>query len=193
MTEIVCSTRVAIDTLQGIVDACDFGRQARLLAERLPMSDMAQQTRQNSLIFSYFVASSSCSTYTSGRVFQDDRELRWERQGNTMHVVYVGPAEYEVALQAYGLKKSPVLDTLTKRAEPTYYYLFGERLRPEDVAKLGRVAQAGDFAVVRIPRMLRYPVEANGERYARLVVCEYEDATGQVALFRFQNVETVKE
>ena len=57
------------------------------------------------------------------------------------------------------LHQREVLSTLTKTDEPTYYYLFGERLKAEDLKKFDKVAQKGDFAVVRIPRILRYPVK----------------------------------
>lgn len=190
--EIACSGPTTGDGLQNIVAACKFEQQALFLAEQFPNHIVNRRERQDTLVFTTLAASPACSAYTSGRVFQDDRELRWERQGNSLHVVYVGPDEHRTALEAKGLKKSPVFDSLKRKTEPAYYYLFGERLRPDDLEKLGDVAQPGDFAVVRIPRILRYPVAQNDDRYARLVVCEYEDAAGRLALFRFQRLESVE-
>ncbi len=41
--------------------------------------------------------------------------------------------------------------------------------------------------------LIRYPVPQNDKRYVRLVVCNYlEKATGYVALFRFQWLETAE-
>ncbi|MBV9391019.1 MAG: hypothetical protein JOY96_03910, partial [Verrucomicrobia bacterium] len=55
----------------------------------------------------------------------------------------------------------------------------------------GNTAQPGDFAVVRIPRVLHYPLPLNDEPAARLLVYEYRnELTGNVDLFRFQKVET---
>jgi hypothetical protein len=166
--------------------------EAFFLAELFPTHLVkTQQERENLLQFTFFNQKLCCTDYTTGRIFQQDRELRWERQDELMRVVYLGESENEAQFTEYHLKPKEILHALRKRSEPTYYYLFGERLRESDLQKLGKAAQKGDFAVVRIPRMLRYPVKVNDDRYARLAVCEYlEDVTHRVVLFRFQGVES---
>lgn len=135
-----------------------------------------------------------CESYASGRIFQEDRELRWEKQRDVLRVVYLGPAESTIALalHEYRLKdRQKELDKLTKSTEPTWYSLFGERLKSEDLPYFGKTARPGDFAVVRIPRILRYPVPQDDKPSARLLVCEYRNkATDSVELFRFQAVKT---
>lgn len=158
------------------------------MAEQLPTHLINKEERLDLLQFIYFKSDLSCAKYTTGRIFQEDRELRWEKQGEKLRVVYVGAAENEAELRDDRLHPNTVLSTLKKKT--TYYYLFGERLRKDDLDKMGKAVQAGDFAVVRIPRILRYPVANDNKRYARLIVCEYrEPETDRVALFRFQNVE----
>jgi hypothetical protein len=195
MVEVLCTGIVSVDKMQQIVTHCHFGQDALFLAEQLPNYVITgAEERKNLLRFTYFKSSPSCSEYTSGRIFQEDRELRWEMQGKRMRVVYVGQADESTDLQEYGLRKSAEFDSLIKSAKPKYYYLFGERLRPGDLKKLGKVAEPGDFAVLRIPRILRYPTQQNNQRYVRLVVCEYLEAkTNRLELFRFQRLETMGE
>ena len=190
MKECLYTGQVAAAEIPRIVAACHFVPEARFLAEQLPNRFIGSaQEGRDLLCFTYFAESlaHACARYTSGRIFQKDRELRWERQGQRLNVVYLGPEDEGVLADA--LRPRDTLTTLTKKT--AYYYLFGERLKPEDLAKLDKIARPGDFAVVRIPRILRYPVEQNDRPYARLVVCEYLDAASVVTLFRFQHLETV--
>jgi hypothetical protein len=192
MAEILYTGLVPAADMERIVEVCQFTPEACFLAELIPIWQVkTQREREDLLQFTFFKRTLRCTDYTSGRIFQHDRELRWERQGERMRVIYLGSAENEAQLAACQLQKKETLHGLTKKAEPTYYALFGERLRDNDLLKLGKAAQKGDFAVVRIPRMLRYPVKVNDDRYARLLVCEYvETGTQRVVLFRFQGVES---
>ncbi len=189
MTEIVYTGLVTAEGLEQVVAHCHFAQDARFLAEQLPMRVINNRQEQRDLLqFIYFNGELSCAEYTSGRVFQEDRELRWEKLGEKIRVVYIGAAENEAELRDDRLHTNEALSTLIKKT--TYYYLFGERLRKGDLDKMGKAVQEGDFAVVRIPRILRYPVDNDDQRYARLKVCEYlEPETKRVALFRFQGVE----
>lgn len=190
MKECLYTGQVAAAEMPRIVVACHFAPEARFLAEQLPNRFISStQEGRDLLCFTCFAEplAHACTRYTSGRIFQEDRELRWEQQGQRLHVVYLGPEDEGILADA--LQPRDALTTLTKKT--AYYYLFGERLKPEDLAKLDKIARPGDFAVVRIPRILRYPVEQNDLPYTRLVVCEYLDAASVVTLFRFQHLETV--
>jgi hypothetical protein len=188
MTEIVYTGLVTAEKMKQVIAHCHFTQDAVFMAEQLPTHLINKEERLALLQFIHFKSDLSCAEYTTGRIFQEDRELRWEKQGEKLRVVYVGAAENEAELRDDRLHPNTVLSTLKKKS--TYYYLFGERLRKNDLDKMGKSVQEGDFAVVRIPRILRYPVFNNNERYARLIVCEYrEPETDRVALFRFQNVE----
>ncbi|GEM_PF-1004625 len=197
MAERLYTGFVAADEMPQLVAACRFGPQALWLAEQIPQEILIDlQKGRDLLCFKHFKEelAEECANFSTGRIFQDDRELRWERQGERLRVIYLGPADDE-SLFADTLRACDALATLS--SETVYYYLFGEQLEPDDVKKLGKVARAGDFAVVRIPRILRYPLsqeELKGAKYARLAVREYvEEATKRVALFRFQRLEAVPE
>lgn len=192
MGEILYTGLVAEEKMARIVAACRFVPEAFFLAELFPLSPVNTQSEREGLLkFTCFNRTLRCTDYTSGRIFQADRELRWEKQRELVRVVYLGTDENEGELAEYQLEKKETLQGLKKKSEPTCYYLFGERLRDHDLQKLGTAAQKGDFAVVRIPRTLRYPVEIDEKRYAHLLVCEYlEEATNRVVLFRFQGVKS---
>lgn len=195
MNEILYAGSIPLDTMPQIVATCQFGPDALFLAEHIPTHTIVTpEERRNLLCFTYANKGPSCEDYSSGRIFQEDRELRWEKQRDVLRVVYLGPQDSTIAevLHKYGLKdRQKVLDGLAKSAEPTWYSLFGERLKSEDLPYFGKNAQVGDFVVVRIPRILRYPVPPNDEPSARLLVCEYHNkVTDSVELFRFQAVKT---
>ncbi len=194
MAEVLYSGLVAPADVSQMVASCRFTSEALFMAELLPTHFVGKpQEREQLLCFTFFNTTLRCTDYTSGRIFQADRELRWEKQGEQTRFVYLGQADNASELARYQLKKAETFGELTRKLEPTYYYLFGERLQDRDLAKLGKAAQKGDFAVVRIPRTLRYPVKVNSDRYARLAVCEYlEEANGRVVLYRFQGIEAVK-
>lgn len=195
MTEILYAGPVDIKKIRPLIADCDFASDALFLAEQLPVrASISPKERRDLLRFTYFNRDLPFAAYSSGRVFQQDAELRWQRQNAQMWVVYLGPQEHAPVLLEYGLQEKDELEKLKKTGleeRDAYYYLFGERLRPDDLEKIGPQAKPGDFAEVRIPHLLRYPVPHDGKRYVRLGVREYADAaTGQVRLFRFQSVET---
>jgi hypothetical protein len=195
MTEILYTGPVSLDKMPRIVAACHFEPNALFLAEHIPTHPIiTQKERRDLLRFTYVKEGTPCTEYSSGRIFQEDRELRWERQREILRVVYLGPTDTdaEAVFVEYGMvKKQKELDALKKSVELTHYSLFGERLKSDDLPYFGKTAQPGDFAVLRIPRVLRYPVPLDGKPSARLQVCEYlNEVTGSVDLFRFQAVET---
>ena len=194
MNEILYTGLPSVDKMSQIVAACHFGPDALFLAEQLPTHTIVTREERYALLrFSYAKEGTPCTEYTSGRIFQPDRELRWEKQRDQIRVIYLGPAEDNIAgiLEEYRLRsKQETLNALTKNTKPTWYSLFGERIKSEDLPYFGKSARPGDFAVVRIPRVLRYPVAINDEPSARLLVCEYHNkATDSVDLFRFQAAE----
>ena len=83
-----------------------------------------------------------------------------------------------------------------------YYYLFGTRLQPEQLRRIGVTAGEREvpFAEVRIPRLLLYPRSKVGDpvskdkpQRVRLVVCEYlSETTGKVEFFRFQDLKPME-
>ncbi len=191
MSEVLYAGQVDSTNFTQLIADCHFSPDAKVLAEQMPEHVVASaKERQNLLIFEVFDGNIPFVQYTSGRIFQKDLELRWERQHDKIRIVYLGP-EHAPATQVmrdYRLKNFAEPDKLAKEFKS--YFLFGERLDADDIQKIGKSAQVGDFAELRIPRILRYPpVQPDTSSRVQLQVCEYVNKeTGQVEFFRFQDL-----
>src|SRR5260370_14792877 len=187
MEEVLYTGQVTVNDFPQLVADCKFASSAFILCERLPESVIKISERQDLLRFMHFDPGTRFIDYTSGRIFDERAELRWEKQRNMMWVVYLGSKERVQTLLNYKLKKSDVLDQLRPDVEKKYC-LFGERIAPEGLKMIGNTAKPGDCAEVRIPRLLRYP-ELQGEyRYVRLVVRQYFDEENTVTVYLFQDL-----
>lgn len=195
-TEIVCTGLLDHAAFTALLASCTFLQDAFLLLEKLPQQKVEPAKRADLLRCARFTASmldaSSSDTYihfadyTSGRIFASDFELRWEHERDKLQVVYVGPRRELPSLQERATYQLAKMNKTTKT-----YYLFGERLTPKARGIIGPLHVQGDFAVLRIPRLLHYPVGEEG-RYVQLSLQEYcEPSTGNVVLFRFQALEAV--
>ena len=186
MEEMVSTGLLTPEELTALIASCTaFFEGAIFLAEQLPQHVVTQAQRKGLLRCERFNANTQFTDYTSGRIFAEAFELRWEKEGNTFHVVYVGS---ERTMSPLKVQRDLALE---KKASAKPYYLFGEQLRTEGLEKIGPVAVEGDFAELRIPRLLHYPVE-KPKRYVQLFIQEYVDkSTGDVALFRFQAIRAV--
>lgn len=199
MAEMVYTGR--IDDIHALVAGCQFSPEAYVLVEQFPAHIVTgTQERQNLLLFIHLRELESdqyrnidLNAYTSGRVFDQHAEVRWEwmkqaeQPEGKFHAVYVGP-EREQFVLAKDKKQSEQLGEPRK----THYFLFGERLDADDINAIGSHVQEGDFAQLRIPRLLRYPSLPGGRRARRLrlAVSEYVDEdTGKVHLFRFRDLQ----
>jgi hypothetical protein len=177
-----------VEDIDALIASYHFSSDAYVLVEQLPVNVVLKpEERQNLLLFKRFgeiEPETRLSNYTSGRIFTPEYELRWERQDGKFQVVYVGQERSQLLPEA-----ETEINTTSFRT--THYYLFGRRLDDNDVAKIGPPAEIGDFAELRIPRLLRYPELPNAPRAQRLrlAVREYIDETGQVQLFRFLDLE----
>lgn len=155
-----------------------------MLVEMQPQHVIEPRERQNLLRFALFEHSFAFAGYTSGRVFHQHGELRWERQQGTFQVVYTGQEAYKPDLE---ITAHMLLDDCQQ--DFRRYLLFGKRLADKELNRIGPAAQAGDFAEVRIPRLLLYPAPQDAQR-VRMVVCEYrEPASGQRIAFRFTDLK----
>jgi hypothetical protein len=189
MEEVLYTGQVTINDFPQLVVDCKFSQDALVLVEQLPEQVIiGTRERQDLLRFTHFNQDIPFADYTSGRIFDAPAELRWEKQGNMTWVVYLGTKERAQVLLSYKLQESNELGKLKPTGEKKYF-LFGERLSPQDLKKIGDVARPGDFAEVRIPRILRYPVPQNEQQYLRLVVREYLDEENRVVMFRFQDLK----
>lgn len=157
-----------------------------MLLEMQPRSVVKPEQRQDLLLFSEFKSEADFAAYTSGRIFHIHGELRWERQEAHIHVVYTGDSAYTPALND---SEEMVLDAYN--AVTRSYFLFGKRLDEGQLKRIGPAALSGDFAEVRIPRLLRYPAlpALAGAQRIQLAVCEYIDPiTGVNIAYRFKEL-----
>jgi hypothetical protein len=172
-----------------LIEKCAFPQEAFFLAECFPRQVITDlQERQDLLRFAYLSDGIEPSRYTSGRIFCPDRELRWHQNQatGTVQAVYLG-----VDCVLPELTRRSDLAPLKKNARSKQYYLFGEVLQVERLRQMGLAENQGYYAEVRIPRLLRYPDldKKSSKRRLQLSVCEYiEEKTGEVTLFRFQNL-----
>jgi hypothetical protein len=160
---------------------------AFVLCEQIPQHVVTdEQTREDLLRFALLDdegIEALIATSTSGRVFQEDFELRWEKDRAQYQVVYLGN-ERELP----GLTRVNSLDELKKSERPGHYYLFGTILKTAQRNQIGLDEKGGYYAEIRIPRLLRYPYEAGTERVC-VTTCEYTNKeTGDVELFRFRGL-----
>lgn len=175
----------AVRNIGAFIAACAFPPEAFVLVERLPrqvITDPAE--RQDLLRFARLRDGLDLSIYTSGRVFAQNFELRWEQESPGTRIVYVGQArEFPELPPGKRLDEwQPGIQICERN-----YYLFGEYLDKNTLQQRNLPEEQEYYAEVRIPRLLPYPVRA---RRVQLVVREYVDTTtGRVQLFRFLDLK----
>jgi hypothetical protein len=188
----------SVTNLAELIKACDLPKKAFFLAEQLPSHIINHEQRQDLLLFARVENLGNIEKlqeYTSGRIFSELFELRWEKEiGGAYQVVYFG-RDCEIS----GLTKDEVESENIKHYKPDtkHYYLFGERLdlkAPEFATMNVKPAPEGCdyYATTRIPRLLLYPIDSRARR-VQLRVREYlDETTSRVRLFRFQDLVDAK-
>jgi hypothetical protein len=184
--EVLCAGSVK-DISTFVVD-CQFSPEAFVLLEMLPQRVIDKSERQDLLHFARFDDAIDIARYSSGRIFHKDFELRWKRSDDNIQMVYLG-----VERSLPRMQDVRWLDLKPYTSQLKSYYLFGKRLRSKQLAEIGSPAVEGDFAEVRIPRLLRYPAPEQARR-VRLVIQEYvHKQTDELVVFRFQDLVAAKE
>jgi hypothetical protein len=168
-----------------ILPALSPDAPALMLLESQPHRIITRDERQDLLRFTFFDPDFDFKDYTSGRIFHEMGELRWEREQAGIQLVYTGPKAYQPALQATARID---LDDGRYRYKDRTYLLFGKRLNNrQDLDRPG----ARTFAEVRIPRLLHYPhlPALTGAERVQLIAREYLDAaTAANVAYRFKGL-----
>lgn len=116
MSEILSTGNVT--DLAQLIKECNFPKDALFLGEQLPSQIIKREQRQDLLLFTKLGDLENpvkAQDYSSGRIFSDMFELRWQKESDTQyHVVYFGP-EREIA----GLTRLYELHT---EKEGTHYH-----------------------------------------------------------------------
>jgi hypothetical protein len=188
-----------VTNIAALIEACDFPPETFVLVERAPrvvIDDV--QERRDLLRFALLSDGVDIASYTSGRVFNPDFELRWEQDALTVgktSVVYIGTER-----NLPGLTKSKY--TLQTEKEEPQYYLFGERLDEDKLNKMAIEPREGYYAETRVPRLLLYPTIKRGKspdrlqliaREYRLIVSDREQEREEGRTYRFVKLVTPKE
>lgn len=190
-----------VTDINALITACEFSDDAYVLLERFPEQLIADNKRADLLRFRLLGKPTdrddhNVLTSISGRVFQSDRELRWEKVDGSYHAVYLG-AELDLPILDHDESDDCLLNNLIKHERAKHYYLFGEILDTKQLRNMD-LKDTEDMSVyyaeVRIPRILRYPQLTDydtqkSKRRVQLVICEYvHQDTGSLQLFRFQDL-----
>ena len=182
----------SIENIATLIAECKFPQDAYVLVEMLPQHIVYKQGRQSLLCFARLSDGVDLAHYTSGRVFDQDAELRWEKIGEGKYcVVYLG-TKREIRGLKNDEKNQQELNSLESAKEAKYYYLFGEYLEANKLKNMGIEPEEGYYAEVRIPRLLRYPAPP-GARRVQIKVLEYLNRdTYEVKVFRFQGLKAAE-
>ena len=188
----------SVDDIATLVATFKFSPKACVLVESMPQHVVKERQNLLQLVrLNNIPDPAELTNFTSGRVFDRDFELRWERVSGKIQVVFLGTKTvYQDTLHAIPelRQDKKALQNLTSHSR--YYYLFGLLLDADDRERMGIQAVEGEeyYAEVRIPRLLRYPdLKPDSSQKAQrvqLAVEEYTDkSTGQVKLFRFSGLK----
>lgn len=117
--------------------------------------------------FGYLSGNVNVSEWDKGRVFDNTSEIRWEREGDTFHVVLIK----DDSIPSEGWEDKEEIEFVSERK----VLLWGERITGKD-----------QWYEKQVPRILEYPVMGNGSRvYA--VLNEYKLNDGST-VYRFKEV-----
>jgi hypothetical protein len=203
MTEVLYTGRLSGPNLTQLIHACDFPPQARFLGEQLPKHMVDEAERQNLLLFDWYSATITFTNYNTGRIFQPDGELRWERSAEQFHIVYLGSDQRSAALERHTCRKKNDITELINRGQIhrgyRKYCLFGKFLNRDIKSSEKRIP----YAERRIPRILYYPLDIaeeqrnieQGDQLKRLGIKTIEytyTASGQIFAYRFETLEVMK-
>lgn len=173
----LCGVVSRLDLLTAVLPSTP----ALVVVEQAPAGWLDAEARARGLRFERFATGQQIDPQTRGRIFGEAFECRWELSeagGTTVRVRYVG-----VPVQLEDLTPPAAIDLPALRPRDVSYDLWGERV--DDPAAVGQPSDALVYAELRVPRLLRYPVDGRPRR-VRLRVREYIDPmTGVVALSRF--------
>jgi len=124
--------------------------------------------------------------YPSGRVFDTDGELKWQKKGATFQIVYIGSASQPS-------DSNSVIATLDDEHfthKDTAIYLWGTSVSKEQLKdEMGFDEDEDIFIELQIPQYLKYPVKPQ-KKAARVQIRtrQFYTKTGQLEYFRFMEI-----
>ena len=183
MTEQICWGTT--EKLLPIVQALECPSESLMMLERVPSTFLSDDERKKGICLRKYDASENFEAWEHGRIFHNDFELRWEKQGGAFVVVYIGEP-----------KALPMLDTrplLDFETQDDSYYLWGEKMTADILEIIDQQETTNLFLELQIPRLLHYPVSNRNERSrVKLSARHYLNSeTGALEFYRFRHLEEV--
>ncbi len=169
-----------LPTLSEVVKAIPWSDKAVMWLETALDHFLSDEERENGLRFEVYRPNEPFDYWPHGCIFDDTAEIKWDKDGSQFHVVYCGRTNPPANLQQYASEPATCQDSS--------YYLWGSRVKKEDLEDLGVRPDEIVFAELRIPRLLRYPVSANAQR-VKLKVREFYNVDGVLIFTRFLGLE----
>lgn len=175
MADMICTGKVADPT--AVLQALDWSSDAAfMLLERVVDHWLTEEEQKDGFRFDRYDEKISYADWPIGRVFDKDKELRWQKADSGFDVVYCGADD----------QNPPELVRLTDEFQPgkaVDYLLWGRWSNDHGV-----------FYEAKMPRLFKYPVEnLTDQGRVQIGVIEYRDQqTGQLHHYRFTKMEAAQ-
>lgn len=183
MTEQVCWGTTG--ELLPIVQALEWPDESLMVLERVPSTFLFDDERQAGICLRKYESSENFEAWEHGRIFHNNFELRWEKQGDVFVIVYIGePTELSM----------PHTESLSRfDIQDETYYLWGERISADNLKAIGQPETTPLFLELQIPRLLSYPVSNQGGKSRVKVSARHylNSETGVLEFYRFRHLEEV--
>ncbi len=183
MTEQICWGTA--ENLLPIVQALDCPPELLMMLERVPNAFLSDDEQKPGICLQPYDASENLEVWERGRIFHNNFELRWEKQDGVFVIVYIGePTELPM----------PHTESLSEfETQDETYYLWGERMSPDNRKAVGQPNTTNLFLELQIPRLLPYPVSNQGVKSRVKISARHylNSETRALEFYRFRHLEEV--
>ena len=163
MSEIGYKYKVCEDELNELVEKADFDSSIAILEKWFCLKD------DKPACFNFLCnLKGMVSDWDTGRVFDLNSEIRWERNGDSFHVIWI----IHNGNITDDWKKEPLVFKEKRKV-----LLWGER-----------IVNKNEWYEKQIPQILKYPVKGDGER-VYLEIMQYTMPDGS-PVYRFEELTT---
>ncbi len=164
-----------VNKVTDLVSVVVWVSPAWMYLERVPQDYLEPKAQLSAIHFATLDVTTNFNSWERGRIFDANRELRWERIGGDFHVVYCGIAP-PASMTELDLENSTVRET--------HYYLWGQQVRADDRERVGLLPDQSAFIELRIPHVLHYPLPPSARR-AQVRVRELLGVDGSLRYVRW--------
>ena len=183
MTEQICWGTA--ENLLPIVQALDCPPELLMMLERVPTAFLPDAEQKSGICLKKYDTSENLEAWERGRIFHNNFELRWEKQGGVFVIVYIG--------ELTELPMPHIMSLSGFETQDETYYLWGERMSADTLKAIGQPEATNSFLELQIPRLLPYPVRnGSGKSRVKISARHYLNSeTGDLEFYRFRYLEEV--